>query len=215
MRANFALVCVVAVAACGCSSSSSKAATAPTTRPTSTSTSPSSVKARATGAPTSTSNPPDASSSTPTTVKASPEPPTVPPTPPTTPTTVVAADDAARAEQLVRSRGYVPGDTADFATPSPSGLHVIVATAKGSADGYAQRAFFFRNGDFLGTDLKKPSASVKIAWRNDTTIALSYAAYKTGEPLCCPTGGAMIVRYKLVGNLLKPLDPIPPESIRR
>jgi hypothetical protein len=153
----------------------------------------------------------------PTTENTAPEPPTVPPTPPTTPTTVAAAvaNDATSAEKLVRSRGYVPGDTADFATPAPSGLHVIVATARESADGYAQRAFFFRNGDFLGTDLKKPSATVKIAWRNDNTIALSYAVYKTGEPLCCPTGGAMIVRYKLLGNRLEPLDPIPPVSVRR
>jgi LppP/LprE lipoprotein len=128
---------------------------------------------------------------------------------------VVVVDDATSAEQLVRSRGYVPGDTTDFATPAQSGLHVIVATAAGSADGRGQRAFFFRNRDFLGTDLKMPSATVKVAWRNDSTIALSYAAYKTGDPLCCPTGGAMIVRYKLTGNRLKPLDPIPPVSVRR
>jgi hypothetical protein len=127
----------------------------------------------------------------------------------------VAADTASGAEQLVRSRGYIPGDTADFSTPAPSGLHVIVARAAGTDGTHEQRAFFFRNGDFLGTDLKKPSATIKIAWRNNTTIALSYAAYKTGEALCCPTGGAMIVRYKLVGNALKPLDPIPPVSVRR
>ncbi len=121
----------------------------------------------------------------------------------------------AKAVELVQSRGFTPIDAADFSSPTTSGLHVIIATANGRADGYAQRAFFFVDDRFVGTDQKDPSATLKIAWRNESTIAVSYAAYKPGERLCCPTGGAIIVRYRWDGSRVRTLDPVPPESVRR
>lgn len=129
----------------------------------------------------------------------------------------MATNDSAatKAARYVRSRGFTPEDTDDFTTPPSGGLHVIVATASGSADGYAQRAFFFVGGRFLRTDLPESSAGINIAWRNETTIGLSYAVYKAADAMCCPTGGAIIVRYRWNGTRLKALDPIPPALARR
>lgn len=92
---------------------------------------------------------------------------------------------------------------------------MIIASAAGSADGHVQRAFFFVDGRLLRTDLTDASAGIQIAWRNDTTIALSYAIYAADDPMCCPKGGAMIVRYAWTGTRLKALDPIPPRAVRR
>jgi LppP/LprE lipoprotein len=92
---------------------------------------------------------------------------------------------------------------------------VIIATAPGSAGAHTQRAFFFVNGGYVRTDLPNSSAGIHIAWRSNTTIALAYALYKATEPVCCPTGGSMIVRYEWNGTQLQVLDPIPPVTLRR
>ncbi len=114
----------------------------------------------------------------------------------------------------MRSRGFTPTDINDFTMPPLDGLHVIIATATPSADGHTEQAFFFVNGRFIRTDAS-PSAGIQLAWRNNTTIALSYSVYTANEPLCCPTGGAMIVRYEWTGTQLKALDPVPSASARR
>ena len=120
------------------------------------------------------------------------------------------------AVKLVRNKGFRVDDTSDFTlTPPAGGLHVLIGTASGSADGYSQQAFFFVHGHFLRTDLADTSAAIHLTWRTDTTIALSYAVYKPNEPLCCPTGGALIVRYKWDGTKLRALDPVPPAAARR
>jgi hypothetical protein len=123
--------------------------------------------------------------------------------------------DVTKAVALVRGRGFTPHDTDDFTMPPPNGLHVIIGTTTGSADGYSQQAFFFANGRFIRTDLPSPSAAIQLAWRNRNTIALSYAVYKPNEPMCCPTGGAMIVRYEWTGTKLNALGPIPSAAARR
>ena len=92
---------------------------------------------------------------------------------------------------------------------------MIIASAAGSADAHVQRAFFFVDGRFLRTDLADASAGIQVAWRNNATIALSYAIYSADEPMCCPKGGAMIVRYAWTGTRLEALDPIPPVAVRR
>jgi len=88
----------------------------------------------------------------------------------------------------------------------------ILATATGTADGYAQAAFYFYNGRYLGTDAIAPSAGISEAWQDDTTVALSYQLYNTTDPMCCPTAGSAIVRFHWTGTQLVPLDPIPPNE---
>jgi LppP/LprE lipoprotein len=196
---------------CGCSSGGSSKSGAPAT--TSAPVTSTSVPA-ATTAVAATTNPPvtTASTSAPTTIAApqATTPPTTPPPP--DPATATAVSSAV---QLVRARGFTPDDTNDFTGAPVAGFHVIIGTATGSADGYAKRAFFFVDGRFVATDPEGPSAGIQLAWRNDKVIALAYATYKAGEPMCCPTGGAMIVRYEWTGKRLKALDPIPPGTARR
>ena len=139
---------------------------------------------------------------------------TVPPTPPTT-VPPARTNAVAAAVQVVQGRGYTPLATDDFSNAPPDALHVIVASATNSTNTHTQQAFFFVQGRFVRTDLNNASATIKVAWRSAATIALSYAIYKPGEPICCPTGGSMIVRYEWTGTKLVALDPIPSSDARR
>jgi hypothetical protein len=112
-----------------------------------------------------------------------------------------------RAIALVRRKGYGadPSTWDDFFR-----FNVLIGTYLWSADGYNQRAFFFRDDEFLGTDAQKPSAHVQEVWRDDRTIALLYILHRKDEALCCPTGGGAIVRFVWTGSGVDPRDPIPP-----
>jgi hypothetical protein len=123
--------------------------------------------------------------------------------------------DVTIAVRVVHGKGFTPLATTDLTQPPVNGLHVIIARASGSAAGHTERAFFFVHGRFLRADLPDPSSAVHVAWRNNTTVALAYATYKPKEPICCPTGGSIIVRYEWTGTRLKALDPIPPVAVRR
>ncbi|WP_410677121.1 LppP/LprE family lipoprotein [Amycolatopsis sp. cmx-4-68] len=112
------------------------------------------------------------------------------------------------AEALVAARGYTPNTAPDWS--DGRGLHVITATATGSADGYDQRAFFFYDNYYLGTDAKLPSATITEAWSTGDTIALNYQLYEPDDAACCPTAGSATVRFHWFGHNLRPLDPIPP-----
>jgi hypothetical protein len=92
---------------------------------------------------------------------------------------------------------------------------VIIAVVTVSATGYAEQAFFFVHGRYIGTDLADTSATIRSAWRGEDTIAFYYTLYKTDDPNCCPLGGAAIVRYHWTGTRLVPLDPIPSRDARR
>ncbi len=131
------------------------------------------------------------------------------------PSTAPASDAESVAARLVLRRAFTPSDTSDYTYPDPNGLHVIIGTATVSAGGYAQQAFFFVHGRYIGTDLTTTSATIRIVWRSDTIIALGYAIYKTDDPMCCPLGGAVTVRYQWTGTKLVALDSIPSRSARR
>ena len=92
---------------------------------------------------------------------------------------------------------------------------MIIAVITGSGTGYADQAFFFAQDRLIGTDLTGTSATIHLAWRTDTTIALNYAIYELNDPMCCPVGGERTVRYEWTGTRLKPLDPIPANDTRR
>ena len=120
------------------------------------------------------------------------------------------AEGASAAAAVVRAKGYTPHDTAEY-HPSQS-LRVLVATRTGSGDGYGQRAFFFLDGRYLGTDTKEPSAQLKVVSQSDTEVAIAYPLYRSSDPLCCPGGGQRIVHFVLNNGKLTALDPIPPAS---
>ena len=120
------------------------------------------------------------------------------------------------AVRVVGAMGYTPRDTDDFTYPDfRFGLHVIIGIVTGSGTGYAQRAFFFVHDHFVGSDSTDPSATIQMVWRTDATIAIGYTIYKPDDPMCCPLGGAVTVRYQWNGAHLLALDPIPSLAARR
>jgi hypothetical protein len=54
-----------------------------------------------------------------------------------------------------------------------------------------------------------PVACIAAARRDDRTIALLYILYRRSDPLCCPTGGGKIVRFRWNVTRLVSLDGIP------
>lgn len=149
--------------------------------------------------------PPSPSFEPPITEPPTTEPATTEPTDTEPPTSAGTA--LADAEAVVESKGYRPYP--DTTWPRASGLQVILATVAESGDGYANRAFFFENGRYLGTDTSADSAGIREAWSTSDTVALSYELYNAEDPMCCPTADAAIVRYHWTGSRLVPLDAIP------
>ncbi len=120
------------------------------------------------------------------------------------------AEGASAAAAIVRANGYTPNNVAEY-HPDQT-LRVLVGTRTGSGDGYGQRAFFFLDGSYLGTDTKEPSAHSKVVSRSDTEVAIAYPLYRSSDPLCCASGGQRIVHFALNNGKLTALDPIPPAS---
>jgi LppP/LprE lipoprotein len=118
------------------------------------------------------------------------------------------SESEAAAAALVRSKGFTPSDIAQYHTSQA--LRVLVATKTGSGDGYAQQAFFFVNGRYIGTDTREPSATLRVLSQSDTEVTLAYPLYRKSDPLCCPGGGQATVRFQLNNGRLTALDPIPP-----
>jgi len=120
---------------------------------------------------------------------------------------------ATAAAATVRAHGYTPNNTSDY-HPNQT-LTVLVGTRTGSADGYDQRAFFFLDGRYIGTDSSQPSASVRVVSQSDTEVTLAYALYRSHDSLCCPSGGQATVHFQLNNGTLVPQDPIPPVASTR
>ncbi len=118
------------------------------------------------------------------------------------------AESATGAAAILRTHGYTPNDASEY--HSDQALGVMVGTRTGSADGYAQQAFFFVNGKYLGTDTKEPSASVKVVSQGDTEVTLRYALYRPNDPLVNPGGGEARVTFQLNNGKLVALQKIPP-----
>jgi LppP/LprE lipoprotein len=121
-----------------------------------------------------------------------------------------AGAQAAAAATVVVAHGYTPTDPSDY-HPTQT-LGVLVGARTGSADGYAQRAFFFLDGRYLGTDSSQPSASIHVVSQSDTEVVLAYALYRSHDSLCCPSGGQAVVHFQLNDGTLVPLQPLPPVS---
>jgi hypothetical protein len=124
-----------------------------------------------------------------------------------------AGDRVATVEQavaLMARRGYLVDDRLTWGQGDR--LHVLIATAADSADGYNKLAFFFAGGRYLGTDTPEPSLSLAVAAHDDTTVTQRYQRYKASDALCCPSAGPVNVRYRLTGGKVKALDPVPPPA---
>ena len=84
-----------------------------------------------------------------------------------------------------------------------------------AGDGRDQHIWFFKGRHLVGTDTREPDSSKDIigVWRTGDTIAFMYVLYRRSDPNCCPTGGGKIVRFRLQGNQVRPLDALPPHQL--
>lgn len=121
-------------------------------------------------------------------------------------------ENLSSAVAVVKAHGYSAEEPSTY-RPQQT-LRVLVGTRSGSSDGYAQQAFFFVNGRYIGTDTSEPSASVKVVGQSDTEVTLAYPIYKPGDPLSSPSGGETTVRFQLNNGRLVTLGQIPSASQR-
>jgi hypothetical protein len=174
--------------------------------------------------PTLTSAPAGAAATTPTAPNLTPvPPPTTPPTtasatPPTIGTPTAApptsvtpnlppADATLRsAISLIDAKGYQVIDSAHFHSGGPLGVLIGLRMTNGEPTEYA---FFFVNGQYIGTDLPQSSASMSVASQTGDTVVVRYALYRTTDPECCPSGGFADVPYHWDGTHLHPLASFP------
>ena len=113
----------------------------------------------------------------------------------------------------MRSQGFEPVAVSTY-DPSES-LRVLIGRPKASSTGVrGRRAFFFAREQYLGTDAASPSLRLKVASQKGSQITLAYRRYAAGDKPCCPSDGTVKVRFKLDGERLTPMDPIPPVAAR-
>jgi LppP/LprE lipoprotein len=127
-----------------------------------------------------------------------------------TSTAEASGAEVAAAVAVLKGQGYTPNDTAEY-HPNQT-LRVLVGTRAGSTASYNERAFFFLDGKYIGTDSSQPSASIRVVSQSDTEVAIAYALYRPHDTLCCPSGGTATVHFQLDDGQLTPLQPIPPAS---
>ncbi|TMK40108.1 MAG: LppP/LprE family lipoprotein [Actinobacteria bacterium] len=113
---------------------------------------------------------------------------------------------------LVARQGYSVTDPSTYR--SDQTLRVLVGATGKKMTGRVQRAFFFVNDRYLGTDTSAPSAGITVAGQDDTSVTLSYRLFRPSDPLCCPSGGRRSVRFVLDNGELAPSRPIPPADPR-
>jgi len=125
----------------------------------------------------------------------------------TTPTGGAIAHDLAAAIAVLSHRGYVPVTTATYNAGDT--LRVLIGRRPGTA---GERAFFFDQTIYLGTDASTPSAQITLADQNDTEVTLNYGIYRTGASAA---GGERPVRFALDMGQLSAMDPLPSLAQRR
>jgi hypothetical protein len=80
-------------------------------------------------------------------------------------------------------------------------LYGWTATCRKSADGYCQKVFFFDGTRFLGTDTSTPSSAINsVEAAGSSVIDVTYANYKSTDPLCCPSGVPVTISYTWNGT---------------
>jgi len=121
-----------------------------------------------------------------------------------------AGEGVSAAMALVQAKGYTVKDPGEYHAAQT--LQVLVGTRLDTGDAYAQQAFFFADGHFLGTDAKQASAMVHVVSQSDTEVTLQYTLYRPSDALCCPGGGHASVSFALNDGTLAALGPIPPAS---
>jgi len=111
----------------------------------------------------------------------------------------------AAAVALIARKGYSALDTSTY-RPGDT-LRVLIGRAAGG-----ERAFFFDETRYLGTDASAPSAHITVFAQSDTEVVLSYAIYR---PQAQTPSGVRLVHFALDMGELNAIDSIPSVSQRR
>lgn len=106
---------------------------------------------------------------------------------------------------VLARRGYAPVSTATYG-PADT-LHVLIGAARdGAVPG--ERAFFFNETTYLGTDASDPSARIEVVAHGDSEVELGYAIGGAAS------GSLRDVRFALDMGQLQALDPLPSAAAR-
>lgn len=120
--------------------------------------------------------------------------------------------DLAGATAVVTRHGFDPVNAEDSYCFECT-LHVIVGNAKGAARTSALHAFFFVGADLVGTEPGNLKYSIEVVHQDDDTTVLGFSLFRRNDPYCCPSGGAVYVRFRWTGRRLETLDRLPgPDS---
>jgi hypothetical protein len=155
---------------------------------------------------TTSASPPAATTSTTTTTRTETAPAFVE-TNPTSPA-AISHDLAAALAVLARS-GYVPLRPSTYHAGDT--LRVVIGTQTG-ASVPTERAFFFDQTIYLGTDARLPSAQISLLSHSDTEVTLGYAIYRGGAST---PSTVRRVHFALDMGQLSALDPLPSAASRR
>lgn len=96
----------------------------------------------------------------------------------------------------VRRQGFTTLRLGDYDFKAT--LRVLIGRPVGDAAG-GSYAFFFDRDTFLGKDSTSPSSKLRVSKSSKTMVTLTYET----------SAGRTKVRFKLLGQTLQPLDPIP------
>jgi hypothetical protein len=116
------------------------------------------------------------------------------------PTKVQRAQRTAAVAEL-RHQGFTSLSLSDY--DYKANLRVLVGRPVGDAAG-GSYAFFFLKDRYLGKDSTTPSNKLSVAKTGKNQVTLAYET----------SAGRTKVRFKLEGETLQPLDPIPPAAVR-
>jgi len=186
----------VASATSSRSSSTTTSAKPPTTTTT----------AASTTTPTASTTPTTATTATTTTTRTETAPAFVG-TNPTSPGAV--SHDLAAALAVLAKAGYAPVRPSTYRAGDT--LRVVIGTRTGSSVP-AERAFFFDQTIYLGTDARSPSAQISLLSQSDTEVTLGYAIYRTGAST---PSTVRRVHFALDMGQLSAIDPLPSAAARR
>jgi hypothetical protein len=101
----------------------------------------------------------------------------------------------------IRNQGFTTLRQRDYDFKAT--LRVLIGRPVGDAGG-GSYAFFFNKATFLGKDATSPSTKIRVSKQSKTAVTLSYDT----------SAGRTKVRFKLAGDTLQPLDPLPAPAER-
>jgi hypothetical protein len=120
-------------------------------------------------------------------------------------TTTTPSGALGAAVALLGRKGYTALDTSTYNAGDT--LRVLIGESAGG-----ERAFFFDQGTYLGTDASTASGQIRVLGQNDTEVTLVYGIYTAGAST---PSGSRRVRFALDMGQLSPLGPIPSVAQRR